>query len=392
ASIKADIIYKLSNTALSLNNLDINIYDARLKGKVLAASLDQTPDVSFEITGRDIDLDKFMADPSRNKTTPAQESSDSKTAPEQNRSSAQPVNLSFLHDFSLDGQVDIEKIQAGNILLDSLSAAVKSGNGKMVLSPVTVNLYDGVQTSDVTLEDINNELHIKAVHTLKGLQLGPLINDLTEKNIITGTAGMESDINTRGMDNDAFVQNMSGTAEFAVSDGTVKGIDLEKRIRQVFALASGQISSLDENQDAGETSFTRMEASFDINEGIAVSRDLSMNSPVLSLRGEMTADLPQSHLDSSSQISIDGALREELASRYNLGDVTVPLKVRGPFDDLSFKLDAETIIKSFVQEKGEGVLRKLLDKTNSSKDDNKQDNNQPSDDVEGLLKKMIQGQ
>lgn len=391
-SIKADITYRLSNQALSLNNLDISIYDARIQGSVLAANLNQTPDISFEINARDINLDKFMADPSRNQTTSDPESKDSTNAPKQDKSPAQPINLSFLHDFSLDGQINIEEIRTGNLLLDSLAATVKSGQGKMVLSPVTVNLYSGVQTSDVTLEDIRNELHIKAVHSLKGLQLGPFIKDLTEQNIISGTAGIESDINTRGLDNDAFTQNMSGSAEFAISDGTIKGIDLEKRIRQVFALASGQISSLDDSQNGGETSFTRMEASFDINDGIAVSNDLSMNSPVLSLQGEMTADLPQSYLDSRSQIRIDGALREELASRYNLRDVNIPLKVSGPFDDLSFGLDSETIIKSFVQEKGQDALRKLLNRTNSSEDDSKQDNDQPQDDVEGLLKKVFPGQ
>ncbi|MFP4128819.1 MAG: AsmA family protein [Desulfonatronovibrio sp.] len=390
ASIKSDISYKLPNSSVQLNNLDISIYDARIQGSVLAANLDQTPDISFEINGRDIDLDKFMADSSRNQNKTPSESKDSPASPKQDKSPAQPMSLSFLHDFSLDGQINIEKIQAGNILLDSLSAVVKSGQGKMVLSPVTVKLYSGVQTSDVTLEDIRDELHINAVHNLKGLQLGPFINDVTEKNIITGTAGIESDIKTRGLNNDEFTQNMSGSARFEVSDGVIKGINLEKRIKEVFALASGQISSLDDSQSGGETSFTSMEASFDINNGIAVSRDLSMKSPVLGLRGEMTADLPESHLDSKSQISIDGALREELASRYSLADVTVPLKVSGPFNDLSFRLDAETIIKSFVQEKGESVLRKLLDKTNSSKDDSKQNDNEPQDDVKDLLKKMIQ--
>jgi AsmA protein len=385
--VGADILYEISNNALYLNNLDIRIHDAKILGNLSALNLDRTPDISFDLKGRNIDLDKISADASEGQGHAASGPEDPSTQAGSGSSQGEPMNLSFLSDFNIDGKIDIEEIKADNLKIDNLYAAVKSGQGKMTVSPLTIRLYEGVQESDITLEDIRGTLHIHAVHSLEGMQIGPFIRDLTENDIITGTATIKSDINMWGQDNEAFVRSMSGEAELSLSDGVIKGVDLERMIRQVFALAAGEIGALDEN--GGETDFTRMGASFDINNGIAVSRDLAMNSPVIGLKGGLTADLPRSHLDSRSQINLDGALKEELVSRYNLRDMAIPLRVRGPFDDLSFEINSEAIIKGLVQDKGEEVMRKLLDQAKPSKD--RENGDESSDGVEGLLRRMIPG-
>jgi AsmA protein len=387
-SIRGDLLYELSNNAIHLNNLDIDLYEAQIKGKISASSLDETPDISFEINGTNIDLDKIMAESSGQPAKADSVRDAEGTSIQEQPSTIDPVNLSFLTDFKLDGKLDFQKIKADNIIMDSFSATIKSGNGKMSISPLKAELYGGTQESDITLEDLRGILHISALQNLDNLQIGPFIQDLAQKDMLTGTARIHSDIKTWGQDNEAFVRNMSGKAELALTDGVIKGVDLEKMIRDVFAVAAGQIGAAADH--GGQTSFTSMGASFNITNGIAVSRDLAMNSPVLGLTGEMTADLPNSHLDSRSQIRLDGALREELASRYNLREVTIPLRVRGPFDDLSFTLDSETIIKSVIQEKGDEALRRIIDQIAPSKDRD-QDNDKPSTEVEGLLRRIIPG-
>lgn len=387
-SVRGDLIYELSNNAIHLNNLDIDIYEAQIRGKVFASSLDGTPDISFEINGSNIDLDKIMAESSGQPAKADSVRDAEGTSIQKQPATIEPVNLSLLTDYNLNGNLDFKEIRADNLMMDSFSATIRSGKGKMTISPLKAELYGGTQVSDITLEDIRGMLHISAAQNLENLQIGPFIQDLAQKDMLNGTARIHSDIKTWGQDNEAFVRNMSGKAELALTDGVIKGVDLEKMIRDVFAVAAGQIGAATDN--GGQTSFTSMGASFNITNGIAVSKDLAMNSPVLALTGEMTASLPDSHLDSRSQIKLDGALREELASRYNLREVTIPLRVRGPFDDLSFTLDSETIIKSFIQEKGDEALRRIIDQIAPSKDRD-QDNDKPSTEVEGLLRRIIPG-
>jgi AsmA protein len=384
--LKADILYEISNNSVFLNNLDISLYDASFLGNVSALNLDQTPDITFDLKGKNLNLDKIAADPSEAQAKAAPDSKAPASAAESAQAQAAPLDLSFLHDFNLDGKIDIKDIIADNLRIDSLYMAVTSGGGRMNVSPLRVELYEGVQESDITMEDIRGALHIHAVQKLSGMQVGPFIRDLARQDILTGTANIKSDIKMWGQDNEAFLGNMSGQAEVSLSDGVIKGVDLERMIRQVFALAAGEIGAVDES--GGETEFTRMGASFDITNGIAVSEDLTLNSPVIGLKGGLTADMPRAHLDSRSQIRLDGALKEELLARYNLRDMAIPLRVRGPFHDLSFGIDSEAIIKGLVQERGQEAIGDLMDQVAPKKDKNGEE---PSEGVEGLLKRMIPG-
>lgn len=387
-TVRADILYELPGNALYLNNLEIDVYDGQLRGRISALNLDRIPDISFEMTGRNIDLDKIFGEApmdSNQTEPPAGSAAAQGVTPEP---PGTPLNLSFLSDFNIEGQIDLEEIITSGILIDSLTATISSGQGRMTISPLTARLYQGVQESNITLEDIGGVLHISAVQNLEGLQMGPFIQDLTGQDIITGTAAIHSDTKTWGQEHEAFVGNMSGTAFLSLSDGVIKGVDLERKIREVFALAAGEIGAAAEN--GGETGFTRMSAGFDVENGIAVSRDLTMSSPVLGLEGEMTADLPRSRLESRSRISLDGALREELMARYNIREVTIPLRVRGPFDDLSFGIDSETLVRSLVRERGEDELRKLLDRLGPA-DKEELREEKPPGGVEDLLRRMIPG-
>ncbi|WP_028574711.1 AsmA family protein [Desulfonatronovibrio hydrogenovorans] len=387
ASLNADLIYEIAGNALRLDNLELNILDARITGQAAVLDLDGTMDVRFDIQGRDLDLDKILAlDQAGTDQASAREQTAQNT--QAGSSSNDPFNLSFLHDFKIQGTAGFERIKVANIRVDEAGADIRSGNGQMTLEPLTASLYQGTYQGLINLQDSGGgALVLNTSQSLENMQVGPFLRDLTDNDLLSGTAMIQSDVRSTGRNSDSLVKNLSGKARFSVDDGAIKGVDLEKMIREVFALAAGQIDSTSEQE--GETEFTNLGATFDITSGIAVSRDLSMSSPVLGLLGDMTLDLPESSLDSRSRISLDGALKEELSSRYNLREVTIPLRVRGPFDNLSFGLDTETIIKSFVQERGQEVIRDLLDRVAPQEEAG--ENGQAEDPVEGILRRIIPG-
>lgn len=382
--ITGNVTYEAALHSLNITDLVMDLFDAKINLNLAASNLNHTPDINFQLKGDNIDLDKIITgndseSPYRNDNTapsrPATASSADKT------STPEPVELGFLRDFNINGKADITDFRTSGITINKIQAEVISGNGQMKISPFNVSLYEGLNEMEILLDDAESRLNLNISQNLEGLQIGPFIRDITQKDILTGTARINSRIKTSGRDGDQLVSNLAGNAEAFVSEGVIKGIDLEKMIRQVFALASGQGGS--PAQEGGETSFTKLGGTFNIAQGVAVSRDLKMTSPVLGLKGELSADLPRSQLDSRSRISLDGALKEELVSRYNMKEVNIPLRVRGPFDDLSFRLDSETIIKSFVQQKGDEVLGEILDRVAPSDGENK-----ASEGVEGILRKL----
>ncbi|RQD61860.1 MAG: AsmA family protein [Desulfonatronovibrio sp. MSAO_Bac4] len=387
--ISGNLTYDGALHSLNITDLVMDLYEAKINMNIAASNLDQIPDINFQLKGDNIDLDKIIAthdstdseSPYRNDNTSQNQSATSSKNADR-PSTPEPIELGFLRDFNINGQADINDFRASGIIIDSIEAEITSGNGQMKISPLNLSLYEGTNEMEILLNDAGNRLNLNISQNLEGLQIGPFIRDISQKDILTGTARINSQLKTSGTHGDQLISNLAGNAEAFVSEGVIKGIDLERMIRQVFALASGQGGT--PSQEGGETRFTRLGGTFNIDQGIAVSRDLAMHSPVLGLKGDLSADLPKSHLDSRSQISLDGALKEELASMYNLKDVNIPLRVRGPFDDLSFRLDSETIIKSFVQQKGEEVLGEILDRVVPSDDENND-----SGSVEGILRRLV---
>lgn len=386
--ISGNFTYEAVLHSLNITDLVMDLYEAKINMNIAASNLDQIPDINFQLKGDNIDLDKIIAagdatdsvSPSKNdnssQSQPATASSADKTP------TSESIELGFLRDFNINGQADITDFRTSGITINKIEAEVISGNGQMKISPFNVSLYEGFNEMEILLDDAGSRLNLTLSQNLEGFQIGPFIRDISQKDILTGTARIKSQLQTSGRHGDQLISNLAGNAEAFVSEGVIKGIDLERMIRQVFALASGQGGT--PSQEGGETRFTRLGGTFNIDQGIAVSRDLAMHSPVLGLKGELSADLPRSHLDSRSQISLDGALKEELISRYNLKDVNIPLRVRGPFDDLSFRLDSETIIKSFVQQKGDEVLGEILDRVAPS-----DGGNNASEGVEGILRRLV---
>ncbi|MFN2343375.1 MAG: AsmA family protein [Desulfonatronovibrio sp.] len=385
--ISGNITYEAALYSINITDLVMDLFEAEISMNMAASNLNKTPDINFQLKGDNIDLNKIIAtndssdskSPSKSDNTSQNQSAASSNADK--TSAPEPIELGFLRDFNINGQADITDFRTSGITINKIEAEITSGNGQMRIFPFNLSLYEGSNEMDILLNDAGKKLNLNISQNLEGLQIGPFIKDISQKDILTGTAKINSQIKTSGRHGDQLVSNLAGNAEAFVSEGVIKGIDLERMIRQVFALASGQGGS--PSQEGGETRFTRLGGTFNIDQGVAVSRDLAMHSPVLGLKGELSADLPKSRLDSRSRISLDGALKEELVSMYNMKDVNIPLRVEGPFEDLSFSLDSETIIKSFVQQKGDEVLGEILDRVAPSNGESK-----ASEAVEGILRKL----
>ncbi len=382
--ITADISVDGKAKTFDLSDFNARILDAALSGRATIDSSGKVPDISFDFSGKDIHLDHLMpAAPSREQD-PGKEPS-----PEADPSS-EPLDTSFLHAFKADGKIKLENIHSQGLTINEFSARIRSENGQMDIDPVKIILYQGVMDADLQMYEQGNALGLNVDQQLKGFQTGTFLKDLTDKDFFTGTLNLESSLQTSAQQNQDFLNNLTGTAQIAVSDGIIKGLDLEALIRQAFALASGEIDKIADSGQ-GSTPFTSLQADFAVQNGIARSSNLTLTSPVLGLKGKLAAHLPESSLNSSASLSLDGALQQELQSRYEFEDLSIPLKAEGPFDNIRVSVDKEALISSLAKQKGQDALEKILDKALPSSQENQDKGSDPAESMKGLLKNLMPG-
>ena len=368
AKIRGNIIYAFGAGSMEVSELSIEALDAEITGQINALELDTVPQIKMDLKGDNLDLDRIMPPPEENSQSGNNPGNNPNSNP--GNDDNDNINLDFLHDFALEGNIKLTNIKAYQAVIDEMAAEITSGNGEMLISPLTAKLYQGSLEGVISLRDVQDEAHLELKNTIRDVQVRPLLQDVADKDFLSGTAELDSELKTFGRKTDLFLENLFGDARMEVRDGTIRGMDLDHMIRDGFAVAFGeQRPSKDEEEET--TRFSSFKGSFDIASGVASSQDLELDSPALGMTGNMRIDLPESYLESRARVTLAGALKEEIEERYVLPQAGIPLRIRGPFDDVNVGLDIEDIVRDLLREKGEGLLQQLMDQV-SPEDEEKE--------------------
>jgi AsmA protein len=142
-------------------------------------------------------------------------------------------------------------------------------------------------------------------------------------------------------------------------DGAIKGVNISHKIRQANALLTGQPAPPSE---PNETRFASLTATGTVNNGIVDNRDMKMDTPLAAITGEGQIDLGKE----SMNYLIKATVTEELAKMDSermkkLAGKTVPVRIKGPFSKLDYKVELSDAVKEQVKEKVEEKLKEKID-------------------------------
>ena len=106
-----------------------------------------------------------------------------------------------------------------------------------------------------------------------------------------------------------------------------------------------------------------MTASFRIAGGVAHNDDLAMKSPFLRLGGAGDIDIGNGRIDYLARVSVVETSKGQAGKeRDELRGITVPVRLRGPFDDLSYTLEVDELLKDAAKAKLDEKKAELKEK------------------------------
>jgi uncharacterized protein involved in outer membrane biogenesis len=300
---------------------------------------DSTPNATFKVKAESINIDDILAAFSpKSENTGGDET-------------ALPTSL--LKDLSLDGTLDIGTLQVMKLTFSDVRVTVKGQNGVIDFNPVGFNFYEGSYTGQAQLDVRGSILRASEQGHLQNVQIGPAMGDLFGQNYVTGTGNLNYDVSSSGNTVGAMMSNLGGTASLSASDGFIEYGQLSKRINQAIAyFENRQIS----DNVKEEVQFTSLNASFIGQSGVFRNDDLKMLAPRSHALGNGQINLRNNTVDYTSLIGL-GTTEEEMQSADHL-----PLRISGPFTNLSYGLDVKSLIREQAGEKIEEKKQELLDK------------------------------
>jgi AsmA protein len=149
---------------------------------------------------------------------------------------------------------------------------------------------------------------------------------------------------------------LAGTASAQLKDGAIKGINLAKSLREFKAKFSKREDASQQASATEKTDFSALSASFRIAGGIARNDDLDGRSPLFRLAGAGDIDIGKSAIDYLAKATVvNTSTGQDGKDLEQLRGVTVPVRLTGPFDALSYRIEfaamAGDVVKAKVEEK-----------------------------------------
>lgn len=204
-----------------------------------------------------------------------------------------------------------------------------------------------------------NRLAVKLA--ANGVNVNALLKDVAGKDLLEGTGRVVADVTTSGASIGEFRSRLAGTAALNLRDGSIKGYNLARGLRQAKAALSMKQDAVTQAKQTEKTDFSELNATARIDNGVARSDDLELKSPFLRIGGAGTFDIGRGRIDYVARATVtetskgqDGA---ELAA---LKGVTVPVLLSGPFEAIDWKIQWSSIASAVVESRLKDMLAERL--------------------------------
>ena len=275
-----------------------------------------------------------------------------------------PFDLTALRNVRAGGTLRIGSLKVNNVKASNVRVEVKASAGRLDLSPLTANLYQGALAGSMVINAAPATPTFAVKHNMSGINIGPFLRDLANNDTLEGRGNMTLDVTTQGNTVALLKKALNGSAAVKLADGAVKGIDIAGSIRAAKAkLGALRGEHTQQANKSQKTDFSELTATFGIRNGVASNKDLLMKSPLLRVGGEGDINIGEDTVNYLVKASIVGTSKGQGGRDVDdLKGITVPVRVSGALAAPSYKLDFSAMVTDTVKQKAQEALSGALQK------------------------------
>jgi AsmA protein len=307
--------FSFTNNGLSLSELAMRLDETTING---AFSLQQNALTEWQL---DVDIDSLDVDRYLAEAEPVANS----TA---NDDAALPIPVELIRSLSGSGSLEIGSLQVAGLSLADLSVNVQAADGRISLSPLSSNLYQGSFNGSMSL-DASQPLPTMGVNVaLQEIAIDPLLTDMLDAAMVSGTGSVQLDVRSAGADSLALRQGLTGTGSINLQDGILQGVDVASVLNQLETMlrsrSAGQFSR------GEQTAFDSFTANLQIDNGVINSNDLLIQSPGFQVTGNGTLlNLHNDSINYNLLTSVTAGTATRNDQEFDVGGYDVPIACSG---------------------------------------------------------------
>jgi len=329
----------------------LNIDESKINFSVNAKDFSR-PDVTFNVKLDRIDLNRYLPPKTGKKSDANKKSGSSEPA---SKKAGSKTDYSSLRSLVLNGSIRAGKVKINKTVAQDINVKISAKNGVFHIKPLTMKLYNGDMSGNITLNVKKNTPQSNIKLKLNNIECEPLIKDILEKDILKGTVKAGVALSMSGDDAEKIMKTLNGKGEFSVKNGAVKGIDLVAMVRNT----DGAYGFAGQSNKKPETGFSELYAPFTITDGLLKTTDTRMVSTLIRVAVSGKANLPGETLKFRIEPVVVTTSKAD-KKKMKRSEVKVPVLVSGTFSSPKFRPDLKAIAK-------DNLKRKSLNRKSSRK-------------------------
>jgi len=140
------------------------------------------------------------------------------------------IPRSLLSSLNVQGTISIDSLSYGDFRFDDLNLFTNLENGVLDIETQPITFLDGTVQGNVRINSLPEESELSVQFTLSDINVADLTLSLISLDAVTGKLNLEVDYTSQGNTVKQWLDNLSGSTSFAVTDNSVDiGV-----IKQVF--------------------------------------------------------------------------------------------------------------------------------------------------------------
>lgn len=343
--ITASLEFRAGRGYLEIPTLTASLDDARVEGRFRATGLNKKA-YSFNLRISGLDADRFL--PAQKEGAAKSEQAAQAQAGADGAGGAAPKEELFpmkaLREMKLDGQITAERLKVKGLRFASLKVPVMLQDGLLDLGQVEARLYDGSLKGALRVDVQGDRPALTLNFQLVGVQQKPLFSDFTgRESQYSGVMSIDtvSPLVCQGNTLPALKRSLSGRARISVRDGVFPGINMVGVAQNPGRKGKSDQPVAEPGAHTGSdksTKFGSIDCTAGIVSGVATVADLDFKAPYLRADGKGTLDIATKHTEFTVLLRVVPSAEGQGGSTSVPG-LPVPLRITGPYDNLSFSND-----------------------------------------------------
>ena len=340
---------------IDVTKLHLVLDESQLKGQFAIIDFAQ-PAVKFDLALDKLNIDRYLPPD----TSKQQEQVASATSELATVSAKDEPLITQLRQLNVDGNINIGQLTLMGAQGKNIATTIKAADGLIMFSPVSADIYQGQYQGNIGLNAQGDTLKLSLNETLKNVQLGALLADLSGNDFISGIASLEIKLTADGTTAQNIKRTLNGQGQFSLKNGKLKGIGIADAIAKKN---NPQATKLKQSDALVATDFANLSGSVLITDGVVHNQNLQLLSPLLRVAGEGVINLTKEKVNynlNATVMDIDKEINKKLK---NLVGLAIPVVISGDLASPKVTVDLASLIEQNAKIQAKKKLNdKLKDK------------------------------